>query len=70
VPSNIFGVSSSSSLGCVGNNGFEVCIDDGFVGVGVCVGDGELALDSLMEGFSFAITTDCFSEEAFSFGKK
>ena len=69
MPSNVFGVSSSSSLGCVGNNGFEVCIDDGF-GVGVCVGDGELALDSLMEGFSFAITTDCFSEEAFSFGKK
>ena len=82
VSSIVFGVSSTSSAGCVdGANGFdeEVCVGDGFdpgvcvgdgFGVGVCVGLGELSLESFMEGFSFAITTDCFSAEAFSFGRK
>ena len=56
---------------CVGDVfGVDVCVGDGF-GVGFCVGGvGELSLESLMEGFSFVITTDCFSAEAFSFGRK
>ena len=72
VSSNVFGVSSMPSAGCVdGDDGFDpdVCVEDGFV-PGVCVGWGELSLESLMEGFSFAITADCFSAEAFSFGRK
>ena len=65
-------------MGCVEGDGFDVCVGEGF-GVDVCVGEGfeadvciggELSLESLMEGFSFVITTDCFSAEAFSFGRK
>ena len=65
-------------MGCVEGDGFDVCVGEGF-GVDVCVGEGfeadvcvggELSLESLMEGFSVAITTDCFSTEAFSFGRK
>ena len=75
VSSNVFGVSSSSSARCV-VDGFDpevCCVDDGprVFGVGVCVGGcGGISLESLMEGFSFAVTPDCFSAKAFSFGRK
>ena len=82
VSSNVFRVSSTSSAGCVDGDGFDadVCVGDGFdpdvcvgdvFGVDVCVGGvGELSLEWLMEGFSFVITTDSFSAETFSFGRK
>ena len=65
VSSNVFGVSSTTSAGCVDGFDVGVCVVDGF-NPGVCVGWAELSLESLREGFSFAITADCFSAEAFS----